>query len=92
MSGVMIYHADMFNLECMMIEIEKGIPLPSKPVTREGGCKPKYPFQAMEVGDSFEVKAPPKSFVNIVAVYGKKLGVKFTTRKTEGGRRVWRVA
>jgi hypothetical protein len=64
------------------MKIEKGIPLP---------CR--FPFEQMEVGDSFAV--PPdvhRTTVSIAALrYGRKHGAKFSTRKTPDGTiRCWR--
>lgn len=77
-------------MEYEMIEIEKGVPVPTEEGKR--AKRSKYPFAMMEVGDSFEVVNAPKSFLVTVHVNGKRLGYKFTTRKTENGRRVWRIA
>lgn len=73
-----------------VIAIEKGVPIP-----RGRGGKPRYPWKAMEVGDSFV--AP--SDVSERAVYvnatlaGKSLGRRFSCRKLPcGSVRVWRVA
>lgn len=65
-----------------MIPIDKGIPLPGK-----------YPFDKMEVGDSFLVPAGvPRTTVGVAASrYGKPRGMKFSFRVTPEGLRCWRV-
>ena len=69
-----------------LITIDKNIPLPRRNHNRIG--KSKYPFDKMEVGDSFfcEGKAAAMS----VHLANKRGG--FTSRSVEGGTRVWRVA
>jgi hypothetical protein len=66
-----------------MIKIEKNIPIPDKLA---------YPFDALEIGDSFEVQGKTtKQFAGKVYISGKKLGKKFTMRATTAGVRVWRI-
>lgn len=65
------------------IRIDKGIPMPRK-----------FPFEEMEVGDSFVV--PPdthRTTVNIAAKrFGDKHGMKFATRTMpDGTLRCWRI-
>lgn len=68
--------------------IEKGIPV--APLTG-AGRKNKYPFDAMEVGDSFFVKdGKGKSLSRLSYMHGKRLSYKFACRTVEGGVRVWR--
>jgi len=63
-------------------KIEKKIPLPRK-----------YPFDEMEVGDSFELPTNWKRTTVAVAAlrYGKVTGTKFSIRKTPEGFRCWRI-
>lgn len=66
------------------MKVDKGIPVPRK-----------YPFDKMEVGDSFAV--PPgvsRTTVSIAAMrYGRKHGMKFVTRMMpDRTHRCWRVA
>ena len=77
-----------------MIKIDKNIPIP--PTNRKCGAY-KYPFAEMKVGDSFFTKATTiqqvaqlRSGFNVIV---KKIGgnYKITTKKIEGGLRVWRV-
>jgi hypothetical protein len=65
-----------------MIPIDKGIPLPEK-----------FPFERMDVGDSFLVPQDiSRSTVNVAATrYGEKWRMKFTVRKTPEGLRCWRI-
>ena len=73
-----------------MIKVETGIAMPEeKRVT-----KLVYPYEGMNVGDSFFVEGEGKNLLAMVCnrngSAGKKLGKKFTARKVEGGVRVWR--
>lgn len=79
-----------------MIKIEKGIPVPSKKL----GRKRIYPFDQMNVGDSFSFEAAKSTSVyvsakNFATASGKNW--KFTVRR-EGRRagtdiaRIWRIA
>ena len=69
-----------------MIKIEKNIPIPTFKKTL------KYPFEEMQVGDSFFVKDVKRNNLSITArKYGSKTGRKFLVREVEGGVRCWRV-
>lgn len=71
--------------------VEKGKPLPAYPRRR-------YPFDRMEVGDSFWVPVGDnsertKSNLNGSArAFGRRKGQKFSIRRDEDGFRVWRIA
>jgi hypothetical protein len=71
-----------------MYKIEKNIPIGY-------ANKPMYPFDKMEVGDSFFVKGDKKKANSVgVAVSGYKKrtpGVYFTCRVSNEGIRVWRI-
>ena len=69
------------------IKIEKGIPLP--PI----GRPPIYPWQEMEVGDSFLVSSDSRRIRNIASVTNRRHPLKrFAVRKQPDGMyRVWRV-
>lgn len=74
----------------MSIAVESGIPTPSG---RSG-----YPFQAMEIGDSFFVAANAEANKKLATTIGaaarnfsKKHATKFTIRLVEKGVRCWRV-
>ena len=75
----------------MEFEIEKNVP---KPVTMKA-YHSKYPFGTMEVDDSFLIpnaKVEEKIWVRQAAShYAKRNNVKFVTRTTDEGLRVWRV-
>ncbi len=79
----------------MAYEIEKGIPIPNQ---YRGGTKRKYPFNDMEVGDSFLVLCSKKRSKNVSAsLKGSTRRTKdmsFITRyiSTEGGVRIWRIS
>lgn len=69
--------------------IEKGIPVPKM---TGAGRKTKYPFESMQVGDSFFVKdGTVKTLSRSCGTYGKRLERKFASRTVDGGARVWRV-
>jgi hypothetical protein len=78
------------------IPIEKGIPIPPNP--REGGHgNTKYPFRAMEVGDSIFIPCTltelpgVRNRVHSATRHYTKNGITFTSRTVEGGFRVWRI-
>ncbi len=69
-----------------MIKVEKNIPIPPFRKTL------KYPFEGMEVGDSFFVTDVKRNNLAITArKYGSKTGKKFLVRDVKGGVRCWRV-
>jgi hypothetical protein len=67
-----------------MYIIEKGIPL--KREVRQG----KYPFNLMEVGDSFFVECSTKKISPLSHSFGKRHNMKFAVRKENEGTRVFR--
>jgi hypothetical protein len=70
----------------MNITIERGIPIPPK-ASREA----KYPFDALDIGDSFFVEGKAaKSFGSTIQAATKRTGFKFTFRAFDDGVRVWR--
>lgn len=78
------------------IKIEKNIPIAPK---RAPGrpSKSKYPFNEMEIGDSFFVSGITLSTINCTVRKfrmrnARNDGLKFTVRAVDGGFRVWRVA
>lgn len=78
-----------------MIQIDKNIEIPKserKPYKRR---ESKYPFDKMEIGDSFLVPAG-MNFLNLrQAIMRRKKTTpeeKYKTRQTKEGRRVWRIA
>lgn len=73
-----------------MIKIDKGIPLTDGPPK---GRNMKYPWDVMEIGDSFlsEMKTAA-AVTSAVSRAGHVYKRKFTARKDGNGFRVWRVA
>lgn len=72
-----------------MLEIESTIPAPQVP-PRE-----RYPFYDMRVGDSFQVRGQDRIKNARAAAWmfaRRHPGVRFTSRKTVDGCRIWRVA
>lgn len=74
-----------------MFDIDDNVSLPP----RHNSCS-KYPFDKMEIGQSFALPAATGLRVREAAVvYGKRHGMKFASRTlTEGGEkvlRIWRV-
>lgn len=64
-------------------KIEKGIPLPEKT---------KYPFEDMEVGDSFFDDTSSEAKIRGAAGLASQHGHKFKVTKTPDGYRCWRIA
>jgi hypothetical protein len=68
--------------------IEKNIPIP--------GARSQntiWPFRQMEVGDSVLVPEERADNARVIASRVKKTdGFRFTSRKVEGGTRIWRIA
>lgn len=72
----------------MQYTIEKNVPFPPPK-----NSKAIYPFQYMEIGDSFVCSDKNLSTVSSAAQYAKrKFNYKFTIRKQAVGHRVWRIA
>ena len=72
-----------------MYEIEKDVPTPTGAQRTA-----KYPFGKMEVGDSVFVPSEKRlSGIHSCATYYglRHPPKKFTTRKVEGGYRIWRI-
>ncbi len=63
--------------------IEKGVPMPNNKTTALSQA-----LRAMEIGDSFLIIN--RNFN--LAMYQRKIGIKLTQRKTDGGYRIWRTA
>ena len=73
-----------------MIEIRKGVPLPKrlKPVGLVA-YRGKYPWAALEVGDSFKLDSAK---VTCAAANKRFAPKRFITRLIDGKRWVWRIA
>ena len=73
----------------MTFVIEKNVPLPEKNI------RWKYPFDQMEVGDSFAVpEGINRTRVSVAAMrYGREHKMKFTVRQMpDRSLRCWRIA
>lgn len=68
--------------------IEKDVPLPKK----ARGPKERYPFEVMEVGDSFYVKTKRGTSLYTLSSRHSKDGKKFTCRRVDDGFRIWRIS
>lgn len=73
------------------ITIEKGVPAPQKGPT--GTFAGKYPWLAMEVGDSFFAAGKDSTGLRSAARHIKHThGFEFTAKNEPGGARIWRTA
>lgn len=75
-----------------MYDIEKDLDISL--IKKSKGRPPKYPFETMEVGDSFfaEGESLPSSRAYLASSqYAMRHGLKFSGRTTERGVRIWRV-
>ena len=69
--------------------VEKGVPLiPGKTESGRG----KYPFNKMEVGDSFLFTGKRSSIGSAACYAAMKFSSKYSIRTVKGGFRVWRVS
>jgi hypothetical protein len=78
-------------------KIEKNVPMADSPCGR--GSRKKYPFDQMEVGDSFlilckegEEKRATSIRVSSSMYRYTFFGKRFSQRSVKGGIRIWRVA
>ena len=67
------------------LQVETGIRMPR-------GGSPRYPFEDMEIGDSFKVTEAPKCFKVSVHSCARRKGFKISVRNFGDHWRVWRVA
>ena len=76
------------------IAVDKSVPMPDKKVGKKVGMD--YPYERMDVGDSFLVNTGSKYLLSQMCTKnkreGEKLGMEFVARQMEDGVRVWRVA
>jgi hypothetical protein len=73
-----------------MYEVQKNIPIPSAAKTDK---RKKYPFDEMDVGDSFFVaNMTARALSNSSQWHANKTGKKFTCATEADGARCWRVA
>jgi len=69
----------------VQFKIEKGVVVPK-------GDKTGYPFDKMELQDSFLVPDGKRSRISSLAsYYGNRYHKRFLVRTVEGGVRVWRI-
>lgn len=71
-----------------MLHVESTVPLP------DDRPRLKYPFDDMQVGDSFLITEAGmvKNARSAAWMYSRRHGMKFSCRKVDGGWRVWRTA
>ncbi len=69
------------------MNIDKDIPLPAK----RGDNNAKWPWGALEVGDSFLMPRTLSSASAQATTNAKKTGRKYTCRTEAEGIRIWRV-
>jgi hypothetical protein len=81
-----------------MYKIEKGIDIPKSTNNGKRGNPRRYPFDKMEIGDSFFVESKNlskarNSITSCAAIYTKKHNpeAKFMSLTIENGIRVWRI-
>jgi hypothetical protein len=70
-----------------MIQIDTDVPL-SRRSTRQS----KYPFAAMDIGDSFFTEIKPSSLRGAAVAFSKRHDprIKFAVRAEDNGARIWR--
>lgn len=74
-----------------MLKIDYDVPIPSDG-RHTGSRRSLYPFDDMEVGDSFFRKGPyDRMQANILGCASRRKPKKFTTRRVTGGIRCWRI-
>ncbi len=75
--------------------VERGVPLPPKPRPgpHPGFLRKRYPFNAMQIGDSFFVAGSNTLRIQASLVDAAKRAIHgdWTTRRVEGGVRIWRI-
>lgn len=72
-----------------MVTIEKGIPIPTIKYNKSG-----YPFQEMEVGDSFFIQNRGAKSLYMASYFWRKgngLNWRFKAVKEKDGSRIWRI-
>jgi len=73
-----------------MYKIDKNIPIPKSKTKRT-----QYPWREMAIGDSIFVsdeEAPPSGAYTTPSYFAlRNPEYKFTTRKVDGGYRIWRI-
>lgn len=80
-----------------MVRIEHGVPIPPRSLgkSRKGKQRGRYPWAAMEVGDSFFARgATHISLASLASAWRYRNHMeqrKFSFRTLAGGVRVWRI-
>lgn len=75
------------------MQIEKGVPIPENRGVGNNPKQPsKYPWQQLEVGDSFAAEVEPDVLRASAYKRGRKYGERYVVRSEDGGSRCWRVA
>ena len=84
---VFVYDEYIDNMEMYeMFTLERGLDIPE----RKTG--PKYPYDQLELGDSFYLEGGDLSkLCNANYREWRRTGKKYTARKVENGVRVWRI-
>lgn len=76
-----------------MFEIETGVPVPPPRNKYRNTVQPKYPFQKMNIGDSFVVYAPlHKKAWNAARVFKNRHGIGFRIEQEDDHFRIWRTS
>ncbi len=78
------------------MKVEKDIPIKKRPGGRGpsgGNRKRKYPFESMDVGDSFFVEGEDTQgkAAGAAKSHGRYHNLKFAARTVDGGVRIWRI-
>ena len=73
----------------LKIKFEKNVPIP--PANRKASI---YPFSDLELGGSMHVEVTGKDLTRVQTAahkFGQYHGLKFTTRRSDTGIRIWRI-
>jgi hypothetical protein len=70
-----------------MFKIDKGLKMPEPPAE---GRRTKYPWERLEVGDSFEINAPLQVARTHARQASARYGKQFDAQAYKGKVRVWR--
>lgn len=73
------------------MKIHDNIPLPTESI---GGAALKYPFDKMEINQSFTLLGSLKKYNSVrvaAGSYGKRHSMEFTVRKVKSKITVWRI-
>lgn len=70
------------------MKVDKGVPMPDKQI----GRPPRYPFEDMDIGDSFEFERDDKQKISsAVSHYSKRKKKVFTIRMIKNKYRCFRI-